>query len=122
MTNDERDLAKQLAEHPRWRWMPGMEAIAADGSPWRPGIIMCAEHMRPDDVPDLSDGATQGCLIEMLGSRFECLHYRRHTADLGGTLWSVLVLGPSGCRQDRRGYTLGEALARALLAAWGDGA
>lgn len=116
MTNTE--LAKQLAEHPRWQPMAGMRLDSPDG--WAR-----VDDDDPDTWegwPDLGDGATQGCLIEMIGGRFERLHYRRHTADLGGTLWSVLVLEPSGRRQDRRGYTLGEALARALLAAWGDGA
>lgn len=111
------DLARTLAAHPRWRWAPGMLALeqATPGMGlWRDGRCRLVEGADApwQAVPDLTDHATAGCLLDTfhgLGRAYALIP----TVDGGYTL---------SMRHDGlafTGDTLGEALARALLAAWG---
>lgn len=99
---------------PRWA-SPGFEEGDSEG-------------VRTSHVPDLADPATQGCLWAMLCEasvygRAEVRHW-----DHGGTPWRIWVTIPSGDEPPMdlhtdtggAGDTYGEALARALLAAWGE--
>lgn len=140
------DLARQLAAHPRWRWMPGMLALDSslslrvaracgdliEGTLDNPGHVSPGALFVADALPDLSDPATVGCLLAMLreawtgdepggtarfglrdggfvtfdGQGVDCLA-RRNT-------------GMSGPFTEKHRGPMGEALALALLAAWGE--
>lgn len=121
MTDEQRDLARRLAAHPRWVWRRGVLAlfepapycygelrIEEDG--WTP--TWCDDIAQPNgwpDVkrvawPDLTDAATGGVLWEMAGR-----------LEVTATKESVRV-----GLHDATGSTLAEACARALLAEWGD--
>lgn len=119
--NERLDLARALAAHPRWTWEERMVTTCRltildggdrdfvvghrlgatrDGGGWYDGPAAGL-------VPDLADDGTAGVLLGMLGRAMP--------------LRSVLV-----CREQNgtwnvetwQGDTLGEAGARALLAAW----
>lgn len=132
MNDEQLDLARRLAAHPRFEWREGMAAreVSLTGN-WQPGdygwrILSGAPdvaavtsegdmHEVPympsafaRAVPDLTDAATGGVLLDMLGDR-----WRTHR--LG--CWAV----SKGIEPDRTrhfGSTLAEACARALLAEW----
>lgn len=125
MTPAEQDLARQLAAHPKWKWGRGMLAIcgnrlervvctADDGR----GLLCGTDTTCPEHYPDLSDAATIGCLIAMLGGDMIWISNSTTVYDKDGSHqeWTVTrghALGPL------RGRTLGEALARAWLAVQG---
>jgi len=77
------ELARRAVACPGWRWLPGMRCL--DGSrmlragrdlsgPWQAWsdehCDACACKLRPeetrDDLPDLSDPATVGCLLALV--------------------------------------------------------
>lgn len=83
------DLARRLAAHPRWEWMPGMLTLpqGSEGDDWweHPvrllrarivgwDVVVMADtgaYWRPNwpahnGMPDLADAATCGCLEQML--------------------------------------------------------
>jgi hypothetical protein len=124
------DLARQLADHPRWEWKPGI--VDADGdiylcprgkvtSYW----VVCGDDARNGVAevdwarsdactPDINHPATKGWLLAMLREATGRQDMRARPIDNG---WYVQSL-----RFDRppAGATEGEALARALLTAWGE--
>jgi len=74
MTPEHEALARRAVSCPRWRWMPGMFTIARgrivrrdnDGytlAYYRGGHAYVLE---PDDLPDLTDPATLGCLLALV--------------------------------------------------------
>ena len=72
-------------------------------------------------VPDLDHPATRGWLLAMLREATECddVVITRSNAEIGGIKWVVDVYDYSRDTQDQHeAPTEGEALARALLAAW----
>ncbi len=123
MTPDQIDLARRLVACRRWRWMAGMlssgrRVVLADADAvcgtavrkmWSGGWESVGVYI--DDLPDLTDPATAGCLLAMLVA-----------ADPGAG-WGVSC-GPdvgwraTSCAHDLSGATCGEALARALLVVW----
>lgn len=149
MTGTELSLARRLVASPKWRWMAGMrvepvddlsdccrlDGILLDGirlvdeAEWtgsfydnnrvaRIRVVDSEDDMVGGEVPDLADAATQGCLFDMLGDDLVRFAHRSHA--YGGEKWTANVL-VSDCRiVSRTGPTRGEALARALLAAWGE--
>jgi hypothetical protein len=123
MTETELDLARRLAAHPRWRVMRGMEMLVASGA-YAHRYLTDSEPPYDGEIPDLADPATQGCLWVMLDeatpdrSVSSCRDGRWIVAeytwtDDGTKDWECDPLHPDA-------YSKGEALARALLAAWGE--
>lgn len=115
MTETELELARELARDPAWTWQSGMMMLLDTGdAPIIYGRSSGTEERR-DCIPDLSDAATIGCLIAMLGDDMIWISNSTTVYDKEGCrqVWSVTrgrALGPL------RGRTLGEALARAWLA------
>lgn len=105
MTPDQIDLARRLVACRRWRWMPGKRWVQVRAAPLDT-IIGRIQDRRPRDgmdvpngaVPDLTDPATAGCLLAMLG---------RPT-----------TLPAPWVSDWHAGAPLGEAVARALLVVW----
>lgn len=124
------DLARQLVEHPRWTWQPGMVAhwhqddmvgsfpvVVYETVPTRVYIVTDEGRsfsLHPDDAdlrPDLDHPATKGWLLHMLreatGDQVDA-----HSND---GFWFVSSDG-----WHYPGHpTEGAALASALLAVWG---
>ena len=123
----ERDLEAQLAAHPMWRWAPGMAFLTRSGTGTR--FRLSEEGPRqgaspvPSAVPDLADPATLGCLLAMLREASDdgatVVRHWRH----GSSMWCVYGDDYERDLRDQSergvGDTEGEAIARALLAAWG---
>lgn len=68
MTPELDEIARRLVACEQWRWMPGMRA--SDGH--RLDKVDC-DGLHPDAygvLPDLTDPATCGCLLAMLGRHF----------------------------------------------------
>ncbi len=82
MTKEQTALARRLAAHPKWRWMPGMLAthdedatrrvlsLDEDDDIWVSNGCYCEWLDSNNEIdlwyPDLDDPATQGCLLAML--------------------------------------------------------
>ena len=126
------DLAKRLASHKRWEWIPGMQARDKSQRAHRVLAISGTEgdltlyvrggpfrvHARQWDLtPNLSDPATVGCLWHMLVMAMRTREF-----------WGYPEMEPSGvllhtCKigKDSEWYediNDGKALAKALLAVW----
>lgn len=128
-------LARQLVEHPRWTWQPGMFSAAdmqgrvyafGDYDPRFPqaprwhqmsGRILRDGGTRPALRPNLDHPTTKGWLLHMLreatGTQDACASW------LGGE-WRLY--GWIGASALGRFPTEGAALAAALLAVWNGGA
>ncbi|MCB9678740.1 MAG: hypothetical protein H6737_26795 [Alphaproteobacteria bacterium] len=110
----DRDPARWLARHPRFRWKDGMldrlgARLVLDA--WKHPSI---EAPTGENGPNLSDPATGGVLLSILDEEGLLTDVVR---DQGG--WIVAIRTPEGIE----GYfadTLGEAAAWALLAGWGE--
>jgi hypothetical protein len=146
VTPVELELARKLAAHPRFEWAAGMLATAIEDNAhsqvrfvasgeWT-GALSSSDHTEwslplaeggdftyaIEYVPDLADPATQGCLWAMLDEASEDLRVMGHGShrgveewtwgDRGGRCWELQTLD--------RTFSKGEALARALLSAWGE--
>ncbi len=133
--------AQRLAAHPKWRWAPGMlvgsarEVAAggddlvrivrvhadADGRPDAVGLGFLQRDTQRNippwadfwtevgDVPVLSDPATVGCVLAMLPLGWT----------LGTAAGAALIPSPRA-GAIVQGATVGEVIALALLAAWGE--
>lgn len=134
MNDEQRDLARRLAAHPRFEWRPGMLALEDPSlGNWQPGdyrwriitgapdlAAVTAEHDIHEApympyafaraVPDLTDAATGGVLLGMLGPGWS----------LDTNAASIELRGPCGKGGVYVGDSLAEACARALLDQWGD--
>ena len=96
MTTPTPTLSQRLAAHPRFRWDASMRTARGLYGWFRPG-----------DSPDLADPATTGILLSWLPEATVILSYGCDPiVEAGGTTYS--------------GDTLGEAVAEALLAQWGE--
>lgn len=107
MTPDQIDLARRLVACRGWRWMPGMLWSIGPQPGWvraSTGRVLSAhEDGGPvgaprSCLPDLTDPATAGCLLAMLG---------RPT-----------TLPAPWVSDWHAGVPMGEAVARALLVVW----
>lgn len=110
MTPDLLTLAASVVALPGWRWMPGMlsnhGARYLGGGLWIDASSAGAVFADPNqgEVPDLTDAATGGCMLAMLGP---C----RVWIDSEGDAWMQEAgLDPEPFR------TLAEACARVALA------
>jgi hypothetical protein len=140
MTDAELELAQKLAAHPKWKPMDGTLLVPMSGAKARRKRQQGdAPHARVPfwfveesgrafsrndvGIPDLADPATQGCLVAMTREadcRVCVVHdtggrdrfYLMVPQWAPGCLWEEAEPGPFA--------TYGEALARALLAAWGE--
>ena len=114
MTPEQIELAQRLAEHPAFKWMPGMSyRLWSDTlQNWRDAQRLTGT-LTPDDphtIPVLTDPATVGCLLalarEVLGNSRLCVAPVLYTWQ-----WTIFPgdhpLAP----------TEGEALALAILGA-----
>lgn len=121
MTETELELARRLVAHPGWQWMRGMIATTTrtvDGLDVVDCVIRGSAWFGDDDscsapycTPAIDQPATQGCLIAMIDDLRELRQLDgRWTVDRGERMRCV----STWCD------TRGEALARALLAAWGE--
>lgn len=125
------DYARALVEHPRWRWEPGMRAsygIATEIVDYGDGApdVRCDSGAGGWDwsqhhTLDINHPATKGWLLHMLREAVEGHAF----CDLESTEpdeWRVNAdyLEMDGPWDFPTAPTEGEALAAALLAAWGD--
>ena len=102
------DLAKRLLACPRFRWMFGMGIENPNGVPHRIVVIEAPPlgtlvyqkgrgfvGLRPDDVPDLSDPATLGCLLSLVRLAHKqpnaYARLRRAPRSFEGLYWEVLA-------------------------------
>lgn len=137
MNPDQLDLARRLAAHPRFDWLRGMAAIESPPPPstncqpgdtaWRildesPDLVAVTSELDIHEaphmpsafamaIPDLTDAATGGVLLDML--RPGHLEYFPEEHVWLTRKKSVLNV------PYHAGKTLAEACARALLAEWG---
>lgn len=102
------ELAEQVARHPRWSWREGM----ADTTGVR--VVDLELWTGADALPNLSDFATAGVLIELLTETGLFTDVVLQDGE-----WIVAVDLPGEGLQGWAAETLGEAAAWALLAAWG---
>lgn len=123
MNDTERDLARQLAAHPRWRFMRGMvvttmrtedgldvvDHVGKDGIAWFGDGDSCSY---PYCTPDITAPATQGCLWAMLREVDQYAGIEQASHEPYPPQWAVGMHSAS--------ESPGEALARALLGAWKD--
>jgi hypothetical protein len=137
MNEEQRKLARRLAAHPRWRWRRGMTARSPEGtailiigehdraSYGSSGVVCGAEMMTKHDLPQLTDPAMQGWLMQMLREALDELNvgYEFSSFDIyvsmyaSGDVWSIQT-GHMGYQFD--GRSLGEAAADGLLSVWGE--
>lgn len=121
MTPAGQDLARQLVATEWWQWMPGVQAIGQGYGPWTPTgrhwmtdravrLLDSGSPHLDHAVPDLSDPATQGCLLAMLMAATSAdIRIVVHTTPMG----QFARIDWMGCAWHG---PYGEALARALLA------
>lgn len=115
MTPDLRDLARDVVAIPGWKWLPGMLVNVA-------GLTLRAR--RADDVlpwlttagevrayPDLTDPATCGVLLDLLGPDGPAAGWDVNYDDEGRCAVSSYSAGVTGV-----GRTLGEACCRVAVA------
>lgn len=106
MNDEQRDLARRLADAIRYRQRPP-EAPQI----WRRSRMKCVRDKDGALVPDLTDAATGGVLLDMLGDGWLAVRARG---------WGVHKPGSPISPPRHHGETLAEACARALLAEWNE--
>ena len=120
MTDLARRLVVEGALVGKWRFMDGMLLVNDDGQSVR---ITWRDHLKTWQLngrcaPDLADPATVGCLLAMLwevAPMTEIDIGPDHGSD--GPVWWEVWAAPIKARG--KGRTPGEAIAAALLDAWG---
>ena len=126
MTDAELELARRLVASPRWRWMRGMicdfgSFVCGDDEYYIFTDSGPKEKEKTSRVPDLSEPATQGCLAAMLREAHDLVSLEwEWEGEEENILFVLWYRAPRGTEY-HNGKTYGEALARALLAAWGSG-
>ena len=120
--------AQQLAAHPRWAPRSGVLLAHTGGLPpyrWPHRGVSKPNHQR---VPDLTDAATCGVLWRMLRDHWADAAYYSHRLELicdpdadciVDLVWEEPTQGCEVTERLAEEVTEGEALAKALLAAWG---
>lgn len=119
------DVARKLVSCPEWRWLAGMLVLTPEQS-WRmmregigcwavPGGWYMPGPPPAGAIPDLSDWATVGCLLGMLPPGWSMIPEEDDERVVG---WTIRVPLRWGSKEIGRGETLGEAVARALIAVW----
>jgi hypothetical protein len=112
----------QLVKHPRWKTRAGMFVFDPE-FPEHP-FRLEGPSLRGKVFPDLNDTGTQGILRDMVEEAGgEDAGQVRRTKDSRGDLAGYRVSARSPLRSNLDwlwGNTLGDALARALLTAWGE--
>lgn len=136
------DLARRLAEHPLFDWRPGMSVscLSVDSRHPVTGILMGGDD--PDEVcvaegdtpwsvdartlvPNLDDPGTRGHLLDLLreamGSGYLCAYAYVAPYWVDGFPWAVID-SEGSVHNAIQGeiHSEGQALAAALLNAWGD--
>ena len=131
---------------PGWEWMPGMRSeintdtrraayrwLAGPSDDRHYGHVVIVEDKHghacrtlatlqpgPDDVPDVDDAATAGCMLELLGEQWGAYHYRpsEHPAH---TPYEIVIDGVGEFVTDAS--TLGRSciIAAAALGRWPGG-
>ena len=101
------DYARALVEHPMWAWHIGM--VAERGA----RVYDIGKGFAGYEVPDINHPATKGWLLHMLR---EATGKAIYVAQRVGH-WAVYIAGVDTLLAQED--TEGEALAAALLAAWG---
>jgi hypothetical protein len=120
VSGDAVTLARELVAHARWEHrrpdgqlrdgQSGIQWVPSDFDNWHAGG---SGH----PVPDLADGPTAGALLTRLGPALLAVHRGERET---GPVWWVVFDGPDGrTHATLHCPTLGEAVARALLACWG---
>lgn len=106
------DLGRRAVACKHWRWMPGMLVGGrvidgacphqwANGNPWRQernNIIIL-----PDELPDLSDPATLGCLLHLVREAWGSDEWSRSVVPVfnGIDAWTVGCLDMQGRKAPR---------------------
>lgn len=130
MTDAMIELARRASACPKWRWMPGMRTLGNmrvihDPARWpdrpcalREGGWIDTAPPRPlgDDLPDLTDPATLGCLLALVreawGTAFTSPDYEAGASGLTVAGWEVIET--ARFRTVGVGRTEAEALVAAL--------
>jgi hypothetical protein len=132
------EVAAALVAHPRFEWAAGARAsntkfarvLALSGDPADPEPVCASEEGATSDdnyatwltyggaIPDLADPATAGVLLEAL-IREDVFAVVYYGVNAQGVLHASLRCSDRRIPEEVVGATLGEAVARALLAVWG---
>ena len=101
MTEEQIALARRAIACPKWRWMPGMRAVAVRPAPLEPVCSRVPDDPRgwtpyPGALPDLTDPATLGacwrwCAMLTETPRSMCVSQTPHdraTACVRGKCWA----------------------------------
>jgi len=121
MTDDELTLAKRLGAH-EFFWRNGMAVGHVDDPESVTGWLSPTTWALIEDegtIPNLSDAATKGVLLEMVREAAACP--MAWTFPRSTTEWEVQAFSDPEERILGEALTEGAALATALLAAWGEG-
>lgn len=110
MTDEQTALSRRAVACKGWRWMPGMLAWRPDCPPVRLAAIEDAGNALQEYrwLPDLSDPATGGCMLSLLGNSRWMVTANPEGFVVGTGRWDVLLA-------HARVGTLGEACAHALI-------
>ena len=111
------DLARRAVACPRWKWMPGMKGVNADGITDRLMDWSEAGMSNPDITPDLADPATLGCVMALLDGAYGEWWAEPPASPNKRGRWAVYVWNGYLTRRIATGATRTEALIAALEAA-----